>query len=102
MNRTFNSLDSFRSPRFVEIPSNRFLLLCFLVIPALVVPAQETHPLGFEQWTAKTLAPYMAGMVEEAPTDPHGFAVRQLADYPNDGYMLVHRAADGPVEWHET
>ena len=44
----------------------------------------------------------MAEMVAEAPSDPHQFAVRQLADYPNDSFLLVHRAADGPVEWHET
>jgi mannose-6-phosphate isomerase-like protein (cupin superfamily) len=95
-------LHSLRIRRLVEIAGGRFLLLGLLLIPALVVPAQETAPVGFEQWTAKSLAPYMAGMVEEAPTDPHGFAVRQLADYPNEGFMLVHRAADGPVEWHET
>lgn len=78
------------------------MLLCLLTTTALVLPAQETAPAGFEQWTAKSLAPYMAEMVEEAPNDPHRFAVRQLADYPNDGFLLVHCAADGPVEWHET
>jgi hypothetical protein len=25
-----------------------------------------------------------------------------LADYANDSYLLVHRAGDGQVEWHET
>jgi len=44
----------------------------------------------------------MTDMIAEAPSDPHQFAVRQLADYPNDAFLLVHRAADGPVEWHET
>jgi hypothetical protein len=48
------------------------------------------------------LKPYIAAMVEEAPNDPHHFAVRQLADYPNDSFLLVHRAGDGQVEWHET
>jgi mannose-6-phosphate isomerase-like protein (cupin superfamily) len=25
-----------------------------------------------------------------------------LADYGNDSFLLVHRAGDGQVEWHET
>ena len=41
-------------------------------------------------------------MTDEAPGDPHHFAVRQLADYPNDSFLFVHRAGDGQVEWHET
>jgi mannose-6-phosphate isomerase-like protein (cupin superfamily) len=41
-------------------------------------------------------------LVREAPEDPHHFAVHQLADYANDSYLLVHRAGDGQVEWHET
>jgi len=68
----------------------------------LAATAQETAPVGFELWTTNTLSPYVADLVAEAPSDPHRFAVRQLADYPNDGFLLVHRAADGPVEWHET
>jgi mannose-6-phosphate isomerase-like protein (cupin superfamily) len=44
----------------------------------------------------------MAAMIAEAPSDPHRFAVRLLADYPNDAVLLVHRDADGPPEWHET
>jgi mannose-6-phosphate isomerase-like protein (cupin superfamily) len=82
--------------------SGRFLVLCSLLFPALALPAQDAAPPGFEQWTAELLAPHEAALKEEAPNDPHRFAVHQLADYPNDGFMLVHRAADGPVEWHET
>jgi mannose-6-phosphate isomerase-like protein (cupin superfamily) len=44
----------------------------------------------------------MVEMVAEAPSDPHQFAVRLLGDYPKDSFLLVHRAADGPPEWHET
>lgn len=78
-----------------------FLLSAFLV-PMLGSTAQEAVPGGFELWTSRSLSPKMAEMVAEAPSDPHQFAVRQLADYPNDAFLLVHRAADGPVEWHET
>jgi len=64
--------------------------------------AQEPAPAGFEQWTAASLKPVLQALDADAPSDPHHFAVRQLADYPNDGYLLVHRAGDGQVEWHET
>jgi mannose-6-phosphate isomerase-like protein (cupin superfamily) len=77
-------------------------LMLFLVGPVLVVPAQDSAPPGFEQWTAKSFTTPLAEMAKEAPTDPHHFAVRQLADYPNEGFLLVHREGDGQVEWHET
>jgi len=102
MTRYLNVLLAPRSRLASEMINTRLLLLCLLVTCALVVPAQEAAPVGFEQWTAKSMAPYMTEMVAEAPNDPHRFAVRQLADYPNDAFLLVHRAADGPVEWHET
>jgi mannose-6-phosphate isomerase-like protein (cupin superfamily) len=75
-------------------------LLALLVSSAL--PAQEQAPPGFHIWSADSLRPYIKAMTAEAPSDPHKFAVRQLADYVNDGYLLVHREADGQVEWHET
>ena len=78
------------------------LLLSAFLIPQLGSTPQEAVPQGFELWTSKSVNPQMAEMVAEAPSDPHQFAVRQLADYPNDTFLLVHRAADGPVEWHET
>src|SRR6266513_2573585 len=36
------------------------------------------------------------------PPTPHHFAVKQLTDFPNESFLLVHREADGQVEWHET
>jgi len=84
-----------------SIPA-RLLLLCALLTPLLGSPSEEAAPAGFGLWTAKSVSPLLADMLAEAPSDPHQFAVRQLADYPNDALMLVHRAADGPVEWHET
>jgi mannose-6-phosphate isomerase-like protein (cupin superfamily) len=74
----------------------------FVLLLTLTLPAQDALPSGFEQWTAKSLTPVIADLAAEAPNDPHRFAVRQLADYPNDGFLLVHRTADGAVEWHET
>jgi mannose-6-phosphate isomerase-like protein (cupin superfamily) len=35
----------------------------------------------------------------EAATDPHHFAVKQLSDFPNEAFLLVHRQADGQVEY---
>jgi len=59
----------------------RLWLLGWLVIPVLVVTAQESGPPGFELWTPASL---------------------QLSDYSNESFLLVHREADGQVEWHET
>jgi mannose-6-phosphate isomerase-like protein (cupin superfamily) len=78
------------------------LVLFLLMLACFSLPAQEQTPPGFNVWTPDSLQPYLAEMTSEAPSDPHKFAVRQLADYPNDGYLLVHREADGQVEWHET
>ena len=78
------------------------LLAISALLAASAVPAQEQSPPGFCIWGADSSQPYIREMAAEAPADPHRFAVRQLADYPNDGYLLVHREADGQVEWHET
>jgi mannose-6-phosphate isomerase-like protein (cupin superfamily) len=80
----------------------RVLALTLFGLPLFATPTDDAVPPGFEQWTTKSLSPYVADMAAEAPSDPHRFAVRLLADYPNDSFLLVHRAADGPVEWHET
>jgi mannose-6-phosphate isomerase-like protein (cupin superfamily) len=91
-----------REHRWGRLLRSGCLLMSILAGPALVVSAQDTAPAGFQQWTTKSLTPHLAEMTEEAPTDPHHFAVRQLADYPNESCPLVHRAGDGQVEWHET
>jgi len=80
----------------------KLLALWMVATFGLVVTAEEAPPAGFEQWTASSLKPELVKLAAEAPTDPHRFAVRQLADYPNDSFLLVHRAGDGQVEWHET
>ena len=102
MNRFSNFLFSQGQHYWADLLLNGCLLFWFMAGPALEVPAQDTDPTGFGQWTAKSLTPHLAEMEKEAPTDPHHFAVRQLADYPNDGFLLVHREGDGQVEWHET
>jgi mannose-6-phosphate isomerase-like protein (cupin superfamily) len=93
----------FRFGRVLQrITLNWSAVALFVLLLTLTLPAQDAPPSGFEQWTAKSLAPVIADLAAEAPNDPHRFAVRQLADYPNDGFLLVHRTADGAVEWHET
>lgn len=80
----------------------RLWLLGGLGIAVLVVTAQEAGPPGFEQWTSASLKQLTSSMGPEAAGDPHHFAVRQLSDYGNESFLLVHREADGQVEWHET
>jgi len=80
----------------------RLCLLGGLVISVLVVRAQESGPPGFEQWTPASLKRLTSSLSAEAAGDPHHFAVRQLSDYSNESFLLVHREADGQVEWHET
>jgi hypothetical protein len=41
-------------------------------------------------------------MRDDAAADLHHFAVQQVADFPRDSALLVHREGDGPPEWHET
>ena len=81
---------------------NRSVVTVFVVLLTIALPAEDAPLSGFEQWTSKSLAPVIADLAAEAPSDPHRFAMRQLADYPNDGFLLVHRTADGAGEWHET
>ena len=73
-----------------------------LAISGLVLTAQEPAPGGFEQWTAASLEQLGETLSPEAASDPHHFAVKQLSDFPNETFMLVHREADGQAEWHET
>ena len=80
----------------------RFWLLCLVVIPFLVLRSEEPIPEGFGHWATSSLKTLAQGLNTEAASDPHHFAVKQLADFPNDGFILVHREADGQVEWHET
>jgi mannose-6-phosphate isomerase-like protein (cupin superfamily) len=80
----------------------RFLGLCSLAILLLSATAQENTPAGFERWTPAAFQRFDQKLHADAAEDPHHFAVEQLADFPNDSFLLVHRETDGQVEWHET
>src|SRR5947207_1106340 len=73
-----------------------------IAIPFLVVRSEEPVPQGFEHWTPANLQHALQALGAEAAADPHHFAVKQLSDFPNEAFLLVHREADGQVEWHET
>lgn len=80
----------------------QFLGLCYIAILLLSATAQESKPAAFEHWTPAALQHLSQKMHDDATEDPHHFAVEQLADFPNDIFLFVHREADGQVEWHET
>src|SRR6266481_6823138 len=80
----------------------RLCLLSLIAIPLLVVRSDEPVPQGFEHWTPATLQRTAQALAADAATDPHHFAVKQLVDFPNEAFLLVHREPDGQVEWHET
>jgi mannose-6-phosphate isomerase-like protein (cupin superfamily) len=76
--------------------------LAFLSIPFLPAKSDGPAPAGFEHWSAASMQNTAHALSTDAASDPHHFAVKQLADYPNDSFLLVRREADGPPEWHET
>ncbi len=78
-----------------------FLLSWLLCIPMLVL-AQGTAVEGFEHWTPAALGQISQTLASTAASDPHRFAVKQLATFPNEYFLLAHRVADGQAEWHET
>ena len=77
-------------------------LVCFSAFVLLFAAPDASVPDGFGHWTTAQLKQVGQTLDENAATDPHRFAVQQLADYPNEALLLVHRKADGQVEWHET
>ena len=78
------------------------LLLVLFLIPFGATKSDEPIPEGFQQWTSTSMKAQVQTLSSEAASDPHHFAVKQLADFPNEGILLVHREADGQAEWHET
>ena len=79
------------------------LFVCFLLAtPLLFAAPQASAPEGFEHWTTADLWRLGQAVNADAASDPHHIAVKQLADFPNDAFLLAHREADGQVEWHET
>jgi len=80
----------------------RFFVLFLIVFPLGRAVPQEAALQGFEHWTAADLGRVGQELTTAAASDPHHFAVKQLGDFPNEAVLLVHREADGQVEWHET
>ncbi len=79
------------------------LFVCFLLAtPLLFAAPQASAPEGFEHWTTADLWRLGQAVNADAASDPHHIAVKQLADFPNEAFLLAHREADGQVEWHET
>ena len=79
------------------------MLLVFVSWIALVYTAAGQVPgTGFQHWTPNSLKSLDSKLHDSAARDPHHLAVEQLADFPNDSYLFVHREGDGQVEWHET
>lgn len=77
-------------------------LLCGSVLSLLAAAQDVSAPSGFQHWTPSSLNQIGQTLDSNAVTDPHKFAVQQLADFPNEAVLLVHRMADGQPEWHET
>jgi mannose-6-phosphate isomerase-like protein (cupin superfamily) len=87
----------------VEVKSMKKLwLLCCVLILFTPTSPQSTTLEGFKYWSVESLSQAVPALSQQAAADPHRFAVKQLADFPNDAPLLVHREADGPPEWHET
>lgn len=79
----------------------RLILLSLLSASMTLLAAQQTAPEGFEHWSKASLDGISSVLAREAASDPHHFAVKQLADFRNDSFLLVRREADGAPEWHE-
>jgi len=73
-----------------------------LLIPISAVSPDSAAPEGFKFWTAAAVNQATHDLTEQAASDPHHFAVQQLADFPNEAVLLVRREGDGQAEWHET
>jgi mannose-6-phosphate isomerase-like protein (cupin superfamily) len=78
-----------------------FCLLGVLAFTLLMMSAEEKLPDGFEQWTGASLKELEQTLKTEAGASAQHIAVRRLADFPQDTFMLSRREADGNVEWHE-
>jgi mannose-6-phosphate isomerase-like protein (cupin superfamily) len=80
----------------------RLCSLFLILLPLYVVSPQNTSPDGFKHWPSTFMSEGAQTLAQQSLSDPHHFAVQQLADFPNETFLLVHREADGQPEWHET
>ena len=81
---------------------NKLWLLALILIPVASANSDDAAPAGFERWSASTLESMTRTLATQAASDPHHLAFKQVADYPNDAFLLAHREADGAPELHET
>jgi len=77
-------------------------LLSLIAVPFLTVRSQEPVPAGLAHWSAAAAQTIVHTLAADAAKDPHHLAVKQLADFPNESFLLVRREADGSPELHET
>src|SRR5277367_4046370 len=82
--------------------AKRLGLLFLLAIPFLLVRSDEPAPQGFVYWPAASLNTMAQTLAAEAAANPGRPAIRQLASFPNEYFLLAHREADGTPELHET
>ena len=76
-------------------------LAAVLAVTILMVSAEEKVPDGFEHWTGTSLKELEQTLKTEAGASAHHIAVKHLADFSQDMFMLSRREADGAPEWHE-
>jgi mannose-6-phosphate isomerase-like protein (cupin superfamily) len=80
----------------------RLGLLFLLANSFLLVRSDEPTPQGFVHWPAASLASMAQSLSAEAAANPVRPAIRQLASFSNEYFLLAHREADGTPELHET
>ena len=76
--------------------------MILIAIPLLAATSEEQAPAGFEHWPAASVQSISQTLAADAAKDAHHFAVKQLADFANESFLLVRRDADGAPELHET
>lgn len=79
----------------------KLALLCLLALPVLAATPLGTAPEGFQHWSLGSLQAPTQALTAKAAADAHHVASQQLADFPNELFLLAHRDADGQPEWHE-
>ncbi len=80
----------------------KLTLLYLLLLPLLAALPQSTAPEGFQHWSSASIQSLVQTLAKDAAADPHHLAAKQLADFPNDLFLLARRESDGQPEWHET
>jgi len=80
----------------------KLCLLAVILIPVASANSDNAAPAGFHSWSESALKSMTRTLATKAASDPHHLATLQLADYPNDTFLLAHREADGAPELHET